>query len=220
MSLHDCELETYVGDAAEGWLEWVLEERLPDAAHSDRTSSTDRDPKLDGTGLRWLLAHCDDGVVWGRRDQGEASWLLSSAVAPALSPRIRRESLQQLRLFGEHAEVLLWRTEGGLRGRRLSDSAHQGPDPTQPATRQRVLVGNRRIEAFSEGFTRVRDVDGREQVVPVKCEEDDFDEGYRPLRLELRHYFESDPETGATRAAASRLVRIYLKPKSSNGGRS
>ncbi|MCB1058430.1 MAG: hypothetical protein KDD11_23250, partial [Acidobacteria bacterium] len=124
-------------------------------------------------GLEWLLAYCDDGVVWGRRDSPERAWQLSSSHAPDLCPVIGRANLQQLRLFGKGAEVLLWRSEGGFRGRRLEDGAPvTGPD--RPADETRILVGNRWLKSYPGSFSRVRDADGREQAIPIACEAADF----------------------------------------------
>ena len=53
----------------------------------------------EATGTQWLLAHCDDGVVWGRCEQGK--WQLSSGPFPDVSPELSAENLQQLRLFGK-----------------------------------------------------------------------------------------------------------------------
>lgn len=51
----------------------------------------------------WLLAHCDDGVVWGKWSQKQNHWLLSNvefAEYGKVSPEITQENLQQLRVFG------------------------------------------------------------------------------------------------------------------------
>ena len=58
--------------------------------------------------LTTLLAHADDGVIWGKFDQG---WQLSSANFPDNSPPLRLETLQGCRMFAETAEVYLWRDE-------------------------------------------------------------------------------------------------------------
>src|SRR5262249_16673186 len=59
-------------------------------------------------GLRWLLAHSDDGVIWGKlRDDGQL--YLSSDVFPVRGLSLHSATLQQARLFGEHAELLIWR---------------------------------------------------------------------------------------------------------------
>src|SRR5260370_30987813 len=71
----------------------------------------------------WLLAHCDDGVIWGTRRPG--GWRLSSSAFPDVSPPLIRSRIQDLRGFGRDRELLVWRTGDGLQGRGLIDS---GPD--------------------------------------------------------------------------------------------
>lgn len=62
--------------------------------------------------LKWLLAHADDGVIWGYLDE-DAALRLSGEVFPHVSPPLRGETLQQARLFAEHGELLLWRDAAG-----------------------------------------------------------------------------------------------------------
>src|SRR5437879_2621870 len=68
-------------------------------------------------GLKYLLAHADDGVIWGRLD-GEVLRIARDVAgqnpeALACSPPLRVETLQQARLFGKLAELLVWREEAG-----------------------------------------------------------------------------------------------------------
>jgi len=72
---------------------------------------------------KWLLAHADDGVIWGRCDNDEI--ITSHDLAPDISPELRLITLQQAFIFGEQDEVRLWQEENGQksrwRARRLSD---------------------------------------------------------------------------------------------------
>lgn len=76
-------------------------------------------------GLVWCLAHCDDGVTWGRYDAQTQRWILGSQAEPAVSPLIRHDSLQELRIFGCPGEVLIWRAGAEL-GVRRSGVARRG----------------------------------------------------------------------------------------------
>ncbi|MFB0546783.1 MAG: CRISPR-associated protein Csx19, partial [Anaerolineae bacterium] len=62
-------------------------------------------------GLTTLLAHADDGLIWGQVREGKLH--LSSDHFPAVSPPLRTNTLQEGRLFGPSAELHLWRDEGG-----------------------------------------------------------------------------------------------------------
>jgi CRISPR-associated protein (TIGR03984 family) len=159
--------------------------------------------------LIWLLAHCDDGVVWGKREA--ARWRLSSMAFPEVSPQLSAVNLQQLRLFGPLREVLLWRSGGGLFGRELADTEPIGKDnPLRPEDQTYVLLGDR-FMAAKEGFTLTGDARGSRHAVPQTCQESQFGtpESRRgPLRLQVRHYFVSDPRSGLVRVVASRLIHV------------
>lgn len=189
-ALVGCRLEP-LSDAL-AWLRWVTGEDEPPAQAREQE-------------LKWLLAHCLDGVTWGY--SGEAGWRLGCRAFPEISPEPRRDTLLELRLFGPRAEVLLWSDPQGLRGRILEedDPAEEG-GPLAPAEEALILLGDRPLDR-REGFTRLRARTGAEQVVPVEVEIEDL-EAHR-WRLELRHYFHREPDTGAVRVAVSRLVDLY-----------
>jgi len=77
-------------------------------------------------GLRYLLAHADDGVIWGRVDDengllnlitardAASEYDRQSRPAEPISiycPALREVTLQQARLFSETAELLIWRED-------------------------------------------------------------------------------------------------------------
>lgn len=163
-------------------------------------------------GLGWLLAHCHDGVTWGRLGEDGLVWLVSSAVFTDLSPAVSASNLLEMRLFGKGKEVLIWRSEAGLFGRVLIDVGEgqlRKDSPLRPGDEERILLGDRLSAGPIDGFSRVGTASGREQAVPLACTEQDFNGGYQPLRLRVRHYFEQDEKTGAVRVAASRLVDVF-----------
>ena len=167
-------------------------------------------------GTRWLLAYCDDGVVWGRRDGDDQGWRLSTGPFPAISPALAVLSLLELRLFGPEADVLIWRRDGGFSGRRLTDE--EGPPvdaPTAPANEVRILLGNKLLDGPCDGFTLVGDATGSRHAVPLDCKPAAFNGRHSPLRLNARHYFEQRA-SGEVRIAATRLVEVRIEE---GGGR-
>ncbi len=173
------------------------------------------------TGALWLLAHCDDGVTWGRCDG--ARLLLSCGQHEAWpTPRPTARNLQQLRLFGEAGEVLVWRREDAgdeLAGRLLTDGGER-PDPDDPARPCHdvfyMVLGTRVAkggEATGDGFTAVTDAAGRVQVLPLALGRDTPDWGRPAACLRISHYLERDEETGCVRIAASRLVALEPIPE-------
>jgi CRISPR-associated protein (TIGR03984 family) len=169
------------------------------------------------------LAHCDDGVTWGRVDDGKA--VLSSEQFPNWkTPSPHAKNLQQLRAFGLEGELLLWRDEDNFtehKGRILTDVHNaRRTGPTRPKDECYLIAARRAIagaNSSKDGFTVVTDVDGRIQVVPLPLTDQDFEEGKFPLRLRVRHYFTTDEENGCVRIAASRLVDLIQEPVQNQG---
>jgi CRISPR-associated protein (TIGR03984 family) len=161
--------------------------------------------------VRWALAHCDDGVTWGRYEPQQKRWQLSTHVKPELSPPVRRGWLQQLRLFGPSAEVLIWRDGDSLCGRLLADEGHSGgyEEALRPSEESRILLGDYVMEKLPHDFTHVGDRAGLQQVLPLAVSNEQLRE--RRARLKVRHYWQEDPETGAVRLAATRLVDVRIE---------
>jgi CRISPR-associated protein (TIGR03984 family) len=190
-----CTIETLSNEACQVYLRRVI-----NGTDTDKSSKD----------VVWLLAHCHDGVTWGRFNSATKGWLFSSTPFPTLCPKISESNLLEIRLFGSEREILIWRTENGFSGRCLFDKPEQdNSDPCRPDNEIRVLLGDRVLELSKEGFTCVGTARGLQQVVPLECIDKDFADGRWPLRLKMRHYFERDDETGAVRVAASRLVKIF-----------
>ena len=159
--------------------------------------------------LRWLLAHADDGVIWGRMD--EAGKLL---VAPE-PPPLRRDTLQQARLFSLAAELLLWRDgDNDFHARLIRDVKETENATFTEAFDERQMLWGTDAEPLvgDPGFTVMSDgARGLRHVVPLHLE-GSFDEERRPLRLCVRHYLEEDA-SGFVRVTASRLVELTKETK-------
>jgi CRISPR-associated protein (TIGR03984 family) len=165
--------------------------------------------------LTTLLAHADDGVIWGYFVNEQ--WQLSHPPFPELSPKLRLETLQECRLFGEQAEVYLWRDDlNSWRARLIKDDAGEAMETFDET---HLLWGTEAIEE-KDGFTRLADGTMENQhTPPVSRDQLNFnpDQNYRPLRLRLRHYLDTDrnaaglPEAfkvGLTYIALNRLVAL------------
>lgn len=187
-----CVLSSLDAKACEGYLDWLIDKADPPEGVND---------------LVWMLGHFDDGVTWARRDPEKRSWISGHAVAATISPAIRRETLQELRLFGGDHEILIWRTASGLRGREVRDVGDgQEPAFLRPADEARVLRGDRIQDELADGFTCVTDTTGARQVLPISVTKKQLD--FHKVQLLVRHYFEQDDRTGAVRVALTRLVSL------------
>lgn len=146
--------------------------------------------------LRWLLAHADDGVIWGElRDDGLH---LSGNAFPDVSPPLRAETLQQARLFGPQAEILVWKNDATWHGRLIQDGAGEVED----AFDEMHLLWGTEVEDRQDGFALLRE--GREGLRHAPPLPDD---AQPPIHLKVRHYMAYDAD-GQAYIAYSRLTGI------------
>ena len=139
----------------------------------------------------YLLAHADDGVTWGK---------VSDKVLATHTP-LNPDTLQQARLFGEKAEVYLWRDEAGWHGRLLNE----GDGEEKPVYDEAMILWGTNVEKTENGFTLlIEGEQGIRHALPSEVIKEKFES--HSLKLLTRHYLDFDDETGAAYVAVSRLV--------------
>jgi len=190
-SLAGCSLSPLDSETCRLYLGWLVGEKVA--------------VPQEAPGPIWALAHCDNGVTWGCRDKDNGVWHLGNQAVPGISPQIRPDFLQELRLFGEPGEVLIWHTDAGLLGRILRD-AGPVPDAFSSSDEPRILRGDEVVSQYQDRFSHVRDRAGAEQILPLAVASEQLRAG--KVCLVVRHYYASDPDTGAVRIAATRLVKL------------
>lgn len=167
-------------------------------------------------GREWLLAHCDDGVIWGKHD-AEGKLVTSHQFAPKLSPKLRLATLQQAFVFGENDQDQSWRGEARLwRGEMSWETQLVKENPTTDwIDEDQLLWGTKVYQGYEQpNFTHVREEEqqlGLEHVVPIKVSEQELQE--RRLKLRVRHFIQCDAETGEARIFLSRLVKVFISPE-------
>lgn len=148
--------------------------------------------------LHYLLAHADDGVIWGRFDADGLH--TSHGIAPQ-SPPLREVTLQQCRLFGPRCEVLIWRDSPNWRARLVTD----GADAKEWYDEDQILWGTT-VKPCKDGFSLVSEgAQGMRHAVPIAVTEKDLAD--RRLRLRVRHYITYNQDGEAT-VTVSRLVQL------------
>lgn len=168
-------------------------------------------------GSRYLLAHTDAGIIWGRVNDPDTNpnILTSADVFGARLGKARLELylLWELRLFGPNAEVHLWRSGDAWQARCIEDG---GAVNDQVLEERHILWGDQ-AEARDQGFTLLVDgSEGLRHAVPLDVPDTAFEQKRhqerkpRPLRLVMRHYLEHD-HYGNARIALSRLVDLEVK---------
>jgi CRISPR-associated protein (TIGR03984 family) len=141
--------------------------------------------------LKYLLAHAEDGIIWGKFEGGK---LVTAEQLWDRSPRLQPDSLQQCRIFGEKAEVMLWRREGGWQARVIRENQH---NIDCLIIEKQMLWGNK-IEKRDNGFTLLTDgQQGLRHAVPITGVS--IDQGKpisksspRLVYLHIKHYIEYD----------------------------
>lgn len=160
--------------------------------------------------LTYLLAHADDGVIWGKFQNGK---LITTTEPVKLFPEcdfptLRKETLQQCRIFGDKSEVMIWKTDGGFKARLIQDE-HLIEDDY--ITESQILWGTHG-KHHENGFTLLWDVSqGLKHAVPLR--EIGLEKNgnlKNKVRLIVRHYIDFD-DSGVARIYLSRLVDLTNK---------
>lgn len=148
-------------------------------------------------GLIMFLGHDDDGVIWGKIENGQLK--LSGESFAEVEVELRALTLQQVRLFGAAGELLVWRGDlGKWHGRYLADVP---PDDILEET-HRLWGEASGPPGTKDGFSLMRDgTQGLLHAPPLKLAR-----GERAA-LKVRHYLDYDDQ-GQAYIALSRLVSL------------
>ncbi|MEC4805715.1 MAG: CRISPR-associated protein Csx19 [Jaaginema sp. PMC 1079.18] len=159
--------------------------------------------------LNYLLAHADDGVVWGRFKQ-DGILITQTEPQDLLSKykfaELRWSTLQQCRIFSEQAEVLLWKVNEQPKARLIND---RNLSKDNYICETQILWGTHGKKDEKNKFTLLWDgKQGLRHAVPFTDIELET-EGKLKNRvgLEVRHYLDYD-DSGVARIYLSRLVDL------------
>ncbi len=152
-----------------------------------------------------LLLHADDGVIWGRL-AGE-SLALSSDAYEAVNVKLRPQTIQQMRLFGDAGELLVWRRRDGFTGRVITMEADTAVGKDNTYDEAYLLWGEQTADAVN-GFTLLR-AGAREllHAPPGNGE---------TAKMKVRHYIQYD-EAGQAYIAVSRVLGLEWADVSKGG---
>ncbi len=147
-----------------------------------------------------LLAHADDGVIWGKVVNGKLKTKPQALDAT---------TLQQARLFSENAEYFVWRDGNGkFHARIITDRKAEKKEDNKDEyfDEDQVLWSDHAEKPDGDCFTKMSDgAQGLVHHVPLVVTE--LKSGVRPLRLTVRHYLKTDAN-GFVYVAFSRLVAL------------
>lgn len=160
--------------------------------------------------LDYLLAHADDGVIWGRFDQGELTIADQISFSNVELPALRQMTLQQCWVFGQAGEVFLWPEGETWRSRHISNEWEKPYLKKEDCIEEAQLLWGTHATQQSN-FTLLQDgSQGLKHAVPttdgITLDPTDSKKLTEPVRLTVRHYIDYDAEDGMARIFLSRLV--------------
>jgi CRISPR-associated protein (TIGR03984 family) len=162
--------------------------------------------------MPWFLAHADDGVIWGRREENGTLKLSSDVFRdheryPAVAVPLRAKTLQQARVFGAAGELLVWKEEEGFSARLIQESGQVREEDIYDEFHLVWGRGKSDVVEVRDRFTLLRE--GSQGIchappmpMPSKGR----------LALVVRHYLDFDEE-GQAYVALSRLKDLRVKEK-------
>jgi len=156
----------------------------------------------------FLLAHVDDGVIWGKVTKGtEGAQLIFPSTTLLLQAPLRPETLIMARCFDAQQEIFLWRLcEDEWRARRIEDGAGE---PCDYYDEHQILWGTQATAAVN-GFVKMTEgAQGLHHAPPAELLTNDGQNQEHRVRLPVRHYLISDE--GWLRVGYSRLVKAEVK---------
>lgn len=159
--------------------------------------------------LKFLLAHAEDGIIWGKFQDGN---LITADSVFSQFAKLRKLTLQQCRIFGEHSEVMLWKADDSDNGFKARLIENQDMDKKECIHEYQILWGTHGDKRDSEGFTLLWDgKQGLKHAVPftdIELEKDG--KLKKTVRLQVNHYVDYD-DAGVARIYLSRLVNLTAK---------
>lgn len=163
----------------------------------------------------YLLAHTNDGVIWGKFQKGSFN-LVTSGDAFERMPKLKETTLQQCRIFGENAEIMLWRSDGVWKARLIEDSNLSECNFIEDSQ----IIWGTRPEKVNDKLKFTLVTDGRQglrHAVPLinigfRDRQQEEKTLYRPIRLLVRHYIDYD-DSAIAKIYLSRLVNLQSDPK-------
>ena len=146
----------------------------------------------------WLLAHADDGVIWGYVNGVS---LALSGDAFYVSPPFNPSTLQQARLFWDSGEILIWRGVHGLVGRKIIEG--QGEEVEFFDTKP--LLWGTEVESTSGNFVLLGEGEqGLRHAPPLVIAGNQGPEA----RLVVRNYLSYEEDSGQAYVSLNRLVEL------------
>ncbi len=179
---------------------------IPDPPENDESVFDWLSWKMDD-GHPWLLAHGDDGVIWGKKTGDKL--VTSHEINPDISPPLRGLTLWQAFVFGEESEIRLYRDElGNWKAVEISDPENK----EDKIVEDRILWGDT-VKPQKKGFSHLTDKakKGMDHIPPIIVPKNAIDkEAGLYVRLRVHHFVEYDQDTGEAGIGLSRLVRIGI----------
>lgn len=154
----------------------------------------------------FLLVHAVDGVIWGRVSNGQPKPLTSHEIDSKISPELRVETVQQLRLFNAERELYLWREGDGWQARCANEFHDENAEAV--LKEHHILWGTKGI-LQEHGFTLLEDgSQGLRHIIPIDAAK--VNKENTRACIWVHHYLGKDSETGVASIIYSRLAGLEV----------
>ncbi len=158
-----------------------------------------------------LLAHAENGVVWGI-STANGHWVTSSGVV-ASSPALCTDLLWDARLFNAMREVFVWRDGDGVwHAREIKEGVAGTPDYIEWYDETQLLWGDRSQQVMKDAinFTVLSEgAQGLRHALPLEALNITARPGGKTrIALQVRHYLAQDD---VARVVASRLFGLAVQ---------
>ena len=146
----------------------------------------------------YLLAHCLDGVIWGKIEDGQI--FTSREAGHTDAPQLEADRLQQARLFNESFETLLWRVDHSWQSRTIYDNQGQACEYYD----ENQLLWGTEADELDDSFSLLTEgSQGQQHAIPFQVTQTLSDT--KRGKLVVRHYLADEAFARVTR---SRLVTV------------
>lgn len=151
--------------------------------------------------LHYLLAHMDDGVIWGKFDDQYQLTLVGDMI-DAVKVELRANTLQQARVFDAQGELLIWKAANAFKARQISNAENVNAEYVD----EDLILWGTKTERYGV-FTLL--TDGEQGLLHAPPATKDEGKGKR-LALVVRHYIGYDDENAIDRLQKEGQAGVIL----------
>jgi CRISPR-associated protein (TIGR03984 family) len=158
-----------------------------------------------GAGVAFVVAYLDYKVLIGKYTNGSFPFFNNEQIEPKF--------IQRIRIFNQNEELMLWRSEGKLKGRYRKDNDGNKIDVVD---NDQVLFGTKAEEI--NGYTKLTEERGTEIIIPFKDIILDGNKKEDRIKIKTRNYIGFNEIHQATYIDSRFVEFTFVKENNPTGG--